>query len=290
MSKVFPKYWGSWEGKIITLLIMSDETGVSWEDLVKQTGLTGFQLKSALATLFDSHVITKEETEANYHLTDEKLGSEYKLCIFNSNVGTNEKEFSSLKENEFEEVKNLERKMSQKDNGLSSSSNQNQWIKQWVNARDLNFSLENQHFFLAGLDLDDFTKQVILDAKVEILIANPCLENCYLTIALEHIARKGIKVIVVTRPPLFGEASFDAKQDCHAVLRSSGVSIRYLSQVHSKVLSIDNKVAIISSTNFCSGYSGGTSLEAGMISIDEKVIEEIEKYVSTLFEKTESEK
>jgi hypothetical protein len=285
-----PKYWDDWEGKIITALVLSEEKSVSWETLLKQTGLTGFQLRSALATLFDAHVIAKGELETYYHLEDEKLGKEYTSYINDSSQNKSGENSESRKKTLEEDVRAALKETKRAGNQLSSpqSLDLSEWISQWRNIRGLKFSLEHKHFFLAGLDLDDFTKHVILDAKSTILVANPCLENCYLTIALEHIARKGVKVNVVTRPPILGEINYDRKQDCHALLRSSGVSVRGFDQIHSKVLVVDNKIAVVSSTNFYSGYGGGVSLEIGIVSVDEKVVDSVNQYVIELYEKTVS--
>ncbi len=287
MSDNPPKYWGGWEGKIITAIVLSEDKSVSWETLLQQTGLTGFQLRSALATLFDAHVIAKEEFETNYHLADEKIGKEYMFYINEASQNKIEKNSENQKQTLEEDVKAAfkEAKKSGNQFSLAKSLELSEWIIQWRNMRDLKFSLENKHFFLAGVDLDDFTKQVILDAKDTILVANPCLENCYLTIALEHVAHKGVNIQVVTRPPILGETNYDKKQDCHILLRTSGISVGDFDQIHSKVLVVDNKISIISSTNFYSGYGGGTSLEAGIVSIDKKVIDSISQYVTELYQK-----
>ncbi len=287
MSGNPPKYWDGWEGKIITALVLSEEKGISWENLLKQTGLTGFQLRSALSTLFDARVISKEELGTDYHLADEKLGEEYASYINDFNKNRLGKNFESRKETVEQDVRSALKEVRKVGNQLSftQSLDPSDWIIQWRNMRDLKFSLENKHFFLAGQDLDDFTKHAILDAKDTILVANPCLENCFLTIALEHVARKGVDIKVVTRPPILGEVNYDKKQDCHALLRSSGVSISDFDQIHSKVLVADNKVAIVSSTNFYSGYGGATSLEAGIVSVDEKVVNSASQYVFELYQK-----
>jgi phosphatidylserine/phosphatidylglycerophosphate/cardiolipin synthase-like enzyme len=48
---------------------------------------------------------------------------------------------------------------------------------------------------------------------------------------------------------------------------------------------VDNKIAIVSSMNFTSGSSGGGSLEAGIVSIDSRVVDDALKYVQRLLEK-----
>jgi hypothetical protein len=71
---------------------------VSWETLLKQNGLAGFQLRSALVTLFDAHVIAKEELETGYHLEDKKLGKEYTSYINDSNQNKSGENSESRKE------------------------------------------------------------------------------------------------------------------------------------------------------------------------------------------------
>ena len=54
--------------------------------------------------------------------------------------------------------------------------------------------------------------------------------------------------------------------------------------MHSKIITVDNKVAIASSMNFYSGSSGGASKEAGIVSIDEKVVESATNYIRKLLD------
>ena len=47
---------------------------------------------------------------------------------------------------------------------------------------------------------------------------------------------------------------------------------------------VDNKIAVVSSMNFYSGSSGGALKEAGIVSMDEKVIESTADYIRKLID------
>jgi phosphatidylserine/phosphatidylglycerophosphate/cardiolipin synthase-like enzyme len=157
----------------------------------------------------------------------------------------------------------------------------NKWTADWRHTRRLDFSMESRHFFLDGMDLDDFTKQLIKMAEKTILVANPYLESCYLTDALIDSATKQTEIRIITRPP---EARETRKAECHSKLRKMGIILRYDKQIHSKIITVDNQIAIVSSMNFYSGSSGGASKEAGIVSIDEKVVESATNYIRKLLD------
>jgi hypothetical protein len=151
----------------------------------------------------------------------------------------------------------------------------NKWITKWRDVRKLNFSLESRHFFLGGPDLDDFTKNLMNDAQRTILLANPFLEMCYLTDYLTDARARGVDVKVVLRP----EENNPKRVECQTKLRKQGISLYRDSRIHSKIIVIDDKVAVVSSMNFYSGSSGGSSNEAGIVSIDEAVVESASNYI-----------
>jgi phosphatidylserine/phosphatidylglycerophosphate/cardiolipin synthase-like enzyme len=156
----------------------------------------------------------------------------------------------------------------------------NKWTVDWRRVKKLDFSIESKHFFLGGTDLDEFTKELIKMAKNTILLANPYLESCYLTDLLIDSAKNQTEIRIVTRPP----ERETKKVECHSRLRKTGVILRYDNQIHSKIIVVDNKVAIVSSMNFYSGSSGGASKEAGIVSIDEKVVESATNYIKRLLD------
>src|SRR5665647_3664350 len=53
-----------------------------------------------------------------------------------------------------------------------------QWLIQWVNARPISLDVKSKHFFLEGMRLEEFTRDVMGEAKDEILVANPYVDSC----------------------------------------------------------------------------------------------------------------
>ena len=158
------------------------------------------------------------------------------------------------------------------------------WIEEWRHSRKLRFSTDSKHFFLEGADLDDFTKQAIRTAEKTIFVANPYLESCYLTDYLMDSATSQVEIRIVTRQPESVDKSFAKRVECHSKLRKKGITLYYDNQIHSKIITVDNKVAIVSSMNFYSGSSGGASREAGIVSIHPKVVESATDYIRKLLD------
>ena len=75
------------------------------------------------------------------------------------------------------------------------------WIYGWKNKNKLNFSLETGHFFLEGMFLDDFSKEMILNAKSEVFVVNPYVEECSLSNTFRTAKRKDLDVKIITREP-----------------------------------------------------------------------------------------
>jgi|WetSurMetagenome_2_1015567.scaffolds.fasta_scaffold20812_3 hypothetical protein len=162
-----------------------------------------------------------------------------------------------------------------------------QWVVQWVNARPISFDVKSKHLFLEGMRLEEFTRDVIGRAKDEILVTNPYVDSCYLTTALQEARDRRVNVRIVSRRPTKDKSDI-TKLECHATLRKKGVTIHYINTIHSKVILVDRKIAILSSMNLYSGSAGGGVLEAGIVSFEGKVVDSITKYITNLLEKTES--
>jgi hypothetical protein len=162
-----------------------------------------------------------------------------------------------------------------------------QWLAQWANARPISLELESKHFFLEGMRLEEFSRDVIGKAKDEILVTNPYLDSCYLTTALQEARERRVNVKIVTRRPTKDKNDV-SKLECHASLRKKGVTIHYINTIHAKTMAIDRKIAVLSSMNLYSGSAGGGVLEAGIVSFEDKVVGAQSKYVTDLLEKTES--
>jgi len=168
-----------------------------------------------------------------------------------------------------------------KERAVKKETDFNEWTAKWRKVKNLHFSMDNKHFFLSGMDLDDFTKQLIRLAKQTILIANPFIESCYLTDALITSAQSSTKIKIITRHPQLKETK---KRQCHSKLTQVGIRLRYDDQIHSKIMVVDNRLAIVSSMNFYSGSSGGASKEAGVVSMDRQVVESVANYIQHLID------
>jgi len=208
------------------------------------------------------------------------------LCMYHQKAADSYQEKTSKPEQKLDVISGVNkivRGVSQviKERNIKKETDFNKWTADWRQVKQLKFSMENKHFFLSGMDLDDFTKQLIRMAKSSILIANPFIESCYLTDALINSAQSSTKIEIVTRYPKPKETK---KAECHKKLKQANIHLRYDNQIHSKIIVVDNSIAVVSSMNFYSGSSGGASKEAGMVSMDEQVVESAAKYIKKLIE------
>ena len=147
------------------------------------------------------------------------------------------------------------------------------WINQWKEVSKLDFSIENEHFFLERSFLDDFSKKLISHAKTEIMVANPFIQSCDLSNTLIEASKKGVIVKIITQLPKDNNpTNLKDKQDYHSILNEAGISIIYEKYIHAKINVVDNKVAIVSSMNFYARSSAGGSWEAGLVSINSEVV------------------
>lgn len=162
-----------------------------------------------------------------------------------------------------------------------------QWLLQWIADKPLNLSVESKHFFLSGMELEEFARDIIGRAQDEILVTSPYVDSCHLATALQRAVGRRVKVKVVARRP--SNTKVDAlKAECQSNLRSAGVVFHYINQIHSKIVVIDRKIAIISSMNLYSGSTGGATFEAGIVSFDKIVVDSAAKYIVDLLDKPES--
>jgi phosphatidylserine/phosphatidylglycerophosphate/cardiolipin synthase-like enzyme len=90
------------------------------------------------------------------------------------------------------------------------------------------------------------------------------------------VKKKGINVNVITRPPKDQYPDkLVRKQEYHQRLKDEGISLVYKEKVHAKLIVVDTVIAISSSMNFFPESSAGVSWEAGLVSIDQQVVDSI---------------
>ena len=120
-------------------------------------------------------------------------------------------------------------------------------------------------------------------------MVNPFVEQCHISNTLAEAVANEAKVIVITRNPSDSRHDYleaiKEKQDYHELLKKEGVTINYDRRIHAKLLVVDEQIAVISSMNFYSYSSGGSSWEAGMISIDNSIVTSVHKTIHRLLKK-----
>jgi phosphatidylserine/phosphatidylglycerophosphate/cardiolipin synthase-like enzyme len=278
MSQEQPKYWGTWEGAIVKVLVEHENEFINFKILEAKTGLTPNGLKKALPKLYNEKIIQKDGER--YILIDDNIKIEWKKFLETNPA--KEAEPKTLVEKSVQAKKQVIEK-----EPLKIENELIQWLTKWVTDKPINITLDSKHFFLEGMRLEEFTRDVIGKSKDEILVTNPYLDSCYLTTALQEARERRVNVRIVSRRPTKDKNDI-SKLECHATMRKKGVTIHYINTIHSKIIVIDRKITIISSMNLYSGSAGGGVLEAGVVSFENKVVESATKYITELLEKTES--
>jgi len=236
----------SWQGAVIGAVILSGRP-LSFKEIQENTGLDEGALNKAITDLRRSGEIRKyiSKTEASKYDISDRFYSAYSAFYFKTEL---------LK-----------------------------WLSLWKEVRKLDFPLEHEHFFLEGRHLDDFSKELISHAKKEVLLVNPFVQHCDLSNTLREASKNGIKVHIITRPPLDKYPEhLKRKEAYHAKLRQEGIKLVYNEKVHAKLVVADRAVAIVSSMNFYADSSAGVSWEAGLVSIDSKIVGSILDSLSKL--------
>ena len=151
------------------------------------------------------------------------------------------------------------------------------WITNWSSVHNVKFGLAGKHFLLSAGALQTFSQGLIDEAETEVLIINPLIAKSSISDKLIQAAKRKIKVRVITRKP-----TDDARGEYHEQLSSIGVKISYNPQIHANVVIVDSAIAIVSSMYF---YGATKSLEAGIVTFDPPVVNQVCKFYSRLGKK-----
>jgi len=231
----------SWQGSVIRAIIQNGSP-LTWKEIQEATGLDEKSLNRALFDLQASAEVYKTEEKQQKH-------AKYQICA------------------------NLYSKYSEFYNPRAELI---RWICQWKEVKKLDFSMEHEHFFLEGRHLDDFSKELICNAKTEVQTANPFIQDCDLSNTLRDAKKRGVHVQIITRPPKDKYPEhLKKRQEYHLRLIQEGIPLIYEEKVHAKLIVVDRAVAIVSSMNFYAESSAGVSWEVGLVSTDTKVVKSI---------------
>ena len=157
-------------------------------------------------------------------------------------------------------------------------------VQSWISFNNLEIKRFSRHFYLQGDLLDDFSKYIVSNAKSTVVVSNPFVERCSLSDSLIESSKKGIKVTLVTRPIYSNDRYYGEKTDYHESLKASNVMIAYHDTVHAKIIIVDNCIAVISSLNFTSSSSSGRAWEAGIVSIEPSVVNNVGTSLDSILE------
>jgi phosphatidylserine/phosphatidylglycerophosphate/cardiolipin synthase-like enzyme len=264
-----PRYWGSWKGRVVKAI--SIDGAKTWKEIRDQTGLSPKSLQKVLAELFQSESLEKtgEGQDATYRVA-------YELYKSYRDFFETEHEIKDTSDVRITEAE-------QKD--LVG------WIDQWKDAMSLDISLLPKHFFLQGSKLTNFSEQLIMKAKKQVIVVNPFVDQCDLSDSLWKTANDDKEVILITQPPEKekDERSRARKEKQHQALKDKGVRIIHNDRVHAKLIVVDKAAAIASSMNLTSLSIGGSSWEAGLVTIEDTVVESIIDSILRLIERPDSE-
>lgn len=259
-----PRYWGSWKGRVVKAISLDDAR--TWNEIRDQTGLSPKSLNKVLSELLSAEAIEKRG-EGEYRVVYE-LYKEYK-------------EFSETK-GKTVEVKPISVTESEQKDLIS-------WIDHWRESMDLNFSLQPEHFYLEGADLNNFSIKLIQRAKKQILVVNPYVDQCDLSDTLWKMADSGVQILLITRPPDDRyEDSKERKEKFLKHLEEKKVRVIKNHRVHAKIIAVDKAVAVVSSMNFQSSSTGGSAWEAGLVTKNDIVVESIVGSILALEERPEN--
>jgi len=152
-----PKFFGTWQGKVIKSLVLHGKEPVSFNKLMEETEFSPKALLRALAPLRQANVIRYEGK--NYFLVDEVIRQEWtKFLATNSSSDIGQKPQHAV----IEAKQDIPVSSVNKEVGLV------QWIIQWREMRNLNFPIESKHFFLEGEYLDELARVLIGKAQNQI--------------------------------------------------------------------------------------------------------------------------
>jgi phosphatidylserine/phosphatidylglycerophosphate/cardiolipin synthase-like enzyme len=256
-----PKYWDSWKGQVLRAIIFD---GVdTWKDVREKSGLSHNQMLRVVKELRKSETIDYEEIEGikRFRVLDHALVKEYQS-------GTKEKVVKT---------------------GEKPISDHNEWIRKWIGTNEVNVSLDHLHFFLEGPNLTDITRRLMDRAKVSVLVVNPFVDGATLGTALRDAAKRNIEVSLITRRP----QEHPDRWKFHKTLVLEGVDMYYSGRkrgaggVHSKLVIVDNEVAIVSSMNFTMNSENDT-WETGIVSVDKDVVDSAAESFSNYTDENET--
>ena len=271
MTVAEPPYLGSWKGRVLEAIAV--ENIREWNVILDYTQLTPETLNTAISDLYTLDLIERKD-DGLYWIKNIDVYHQYRSY------------FQELQAYRAPLIQHKEQHNPPQEKTLPKDDNIAKWVVKWRDFKNLSFSLDARHFFLEGTYLDDLSKDLIRQARKEVLLVNPFIEQCHLSNTLIDAVTNKATVTVITRP-IEGDRP-ELRQEkiaYHEYLKKEGIKLNYDRRIHAKLIVVDQQVAVISSMNFYSSSTGGSSWEAGMISIDDAIVHSVHKTIHQLLKK-----
>lgn len=241
-----PKHWDSWKGRVLRAIIY--ERAETWSEVRDKSGLTQKQMLKVIKEMRRAGILEyrEERGEKRFRVLDDALYKAYQTA-------KSEPVVKSVKPTVPEHL---------------------EWIKKWIETNEVNASPEHQHFFLHGTDLSDFVRRLMDRAKQSILVVNPFVEKARLGTSLRNAAKRDVKVMLVCRRPKRKPDMWEF----HKTLTKAGVHMYYSGGyggeggIHSKMVIVDEEIAIVSSMNFTKNSESYT-WETGIVTLNKDVVD-----------------
>ena len=259
-----PKYWDSIKGEILNALASHSWESFSWGDIqpIDLYGLTQMLPISEAEFIVNLRELVRDGEviqENEWYEINPDLMQEYYDYI------------EYLMRTEFEDRIDDIQVTSRGINDISL------WTEGWLRIYKPEITLENSHFYLEGHYLDSYVKFLITKANETIIVVNPFLDMITPTKLLIEATRRDKRVVLVTRPP-----DKPSTRRYHKELSDSGVTVLYHRDLHAKIMLFDDEIAIVSSMNLLVGATAGWSWEAGIVSLDKKIVDMIKLSITNL--------
>src|SRR3990172_907821 len=166
MTEAEPPFYNSWKGRVLEAIAL--ENIRDWRGIQEYTQLTRENLNAAISELYRLDIIERKEDGA-YWIKDIEVFHLYRDYF----EDIDEYKAPLLQHEEQNEIV-LEKALPKDDNIAN-------FVVKWRAFKNLSFSLDARHFFLEGTYLDDLSKDLIRQARKEVLLVNPFLEECHLS-------------------------------------------------------------------------------------------------------------
>lgn len=280
---VTPSYWHSWKGKILRAI--SIDGARTWNDIQQKSGLEPDDLNTALSELYELNYIIKEGD--SYKILSNSLRKEYSEYDAYLKKGSKSNRVSTPEQVQKVRIWLKKYKAYKEDKKIEGTI-----IEKLFNMCFLNLNVEfpftSEHIFLNDDNLDRISKDLISSSKNQVFVVNPFVDECSLSDKLKEVS--GLcSVKLLTRNPDSDRETYSqaSRIKCHSALKMNNVEIRYNDRIHSKLILIDDLVAVVSSMNLYSGSTGGKSKEAGIVTWEKSNIESIKQYIYSNWNESE---